>query len=101
MSKLSRDQQILCLKMLAEGSSIRATERTLGVHRDTIMRLGVSFGERCQTFLDRSLRGLKLAHLEIDEQQTQSMLPQRRLTAEQFAALLESQAEDEKRSPTN
>lgn len=67
---LPREKQLLCLKMLSEGSSIRSTERTMQVHRDTIMRLMVAFGERCDSFLDRSLRGLALRHLEIDEQWT-------------------------------
>lgn len=67
---LSRDKQLLCLKMLAEGASIRATERTMQVHRDTIMRLMVKFGEGCLELLDIKLRGLDLRHLEIDEQWT-------------------------------
>ena len=67
---LPREKQLLCLKMLSEGSSIRSTERTMQVHRDTIMRLMVQFGERCETFLDRSMRGIVARHLEIDEQWT-------------------------------
>jgi IS1 family transposase len=77
---LPREKQLLCLKMLAEGSSIRSTERTMQVHRDTIMRLMVQFGERCETFLDRSLRGLELRHLEIDEQWTWVAKKQARIT---------------------
>jgi hypothetical protein len=30
---------------LAEGSSIRSIERITGIHRDTIMRLGVKVGQ--------------------------------------------------------
>lgn len=65
---LPRDRQILCLKMLAEGSSIRSVERTTEVHRDTIMRLMVRFGEGCQQVLDSKVRGVDARHLEIDEQ---------------------------------
>ena len=67
---LSREKQILCLKMLAEGSSIRSTERTMEVHRDTIMRLMVRFGEGCQDLLNDRIRGVDARHLEIDEQWT-------------------------------
>lgn len=38
---LPRDKQIAIIGALAEGSSIRSIERITGVHRDTIMRLGV------------------------------------------------------------
>ena len=41
MSALSRDQQIQVIGCLTEGMSIRAIERLTGIHRDTIMRLGV------------------------------------------------------------
>jgi len=67
---LSVEKQKLCLKMLAEGSSIRAVERTANVHRDTVMRLMVKFGTGCAAFLDAELRDLTCRHLEIDEQWT-------------------------------
>jgi hypothetical protein len=38
---LNKDKQIAVIAALAEGSSIRAIERMTGIHRDTIMRLGV------------------------------------------------------------
>lgn len=67
---LPREKQILCLKMLCEGNSIRSVERTMDVHRDTIMRLMVRFGEGCQQLLDTTVRGVDARHLEIDEQWT-------------------------------
>src|SRR5688500_11875071 len=42
---LSRDKQIAVTAALAEGSSIRSIERITGIHRDTIMRLGVRIGQ--------------------------------------------------------
>lgn len=65
---LPREKQLLVLKMLCDGASIRAVERVTDVHRDTIMRLMVKFGERCQEFLDANVRDVHSAHLEIDEQ---------------------------------
>jgi IS1 family transposase len=67
---LTREKQLLCLKMLCEGNSIRAVERTAGVHRDTVTRLMVRFGEGCQRLLDTKVRGVDARHLEIDEQWT-------------------------------
>lgn len=42
---LNTDKQIAVIGALAEGSSIRSIERITGVHRDTIMRLGVKQGQ--------------------------------------------------------
>jgi hypothetical protein len=44
---LSLDKQVTIIGSLTEGSSIRAIERMTGVHRDTIMRLGVKVGQGC------------------------------------------------------
>ena len=60
----------LALRMLTEGMSIRATERTTGIHRDTLCKLVVLFGTVCRKFLDERMRGLKLTHLQFDEQWT-------------------------------
>ncbi len=60
----------LALRLLTEGMSIRATERTTGVNRNTLMKLIVLFGNACQRFLDVRMRGLKLDHLQFDEQWT-------------------------------
>ncbi len=46
---LNTDKQIAIIAALAEGSSIRAIERMTGVHRDTIVRLGVRIGTRMQS----------------------------------------------------
>lgn len=53
--------------MLCEGSSIRAIERMTGVHRDTIMRLGVRMGEGCRKILDEKMRGLNCESIQVDE----------------------------------
>ena len=50
--------------------SIRAAERTTGLHRNTICRLIVLFGDACRSFLDKRMRNLTLTHLQIDEQWT-------------------------------
>jgi IS1 family transposase len=64
---LNTDKQIAIVAALAEGSSIRAIERMTGVHRDTIMRLGVRVGQGCATLLDREMRNLPCNRLEMDE----------------------------------
>ena len=64
---LSFDKQIAVIGALAEGSSIRAIERMTGIHRDTIMRLGVKVGQGCAALLDAKMRNLSCNRLEIDE----------------------------------
>lgn len=64
---LPRTQQLAIVSALTEGNSIRSIERMTGVHRDTIMRLGVRVGEGCSTLLDNMMRDLSCTRLELDE----------------------------------
>lgn len=66
-NNLNRDKQIAVISALAEGSSIRSIERMTGVHRDTIMRLGVKIGQGCAGILDRRMQGLSCQQLQFDE----------------------------------
>ena len=51
---LNKDKQIAIIAALAEGPSIRSIERITGVHRDTIMRLGVKIGQGCTAMMDET-----------------------------------------------
>ena len=64
---LNTDKQIAVIGALAEGSSIRSIERMTGVHRDTIMRLGVKVGQGCTALMDEKMRNLSCNRLEMDE----------------------------------
>lgn len=64
---LKKDKQIAVISALTEGSSIRSIERMTGVHRDTVMRLGVKVGQGCAALLDTKMRDLSCSHLELDE----------------------------------
>jgi len=64
---LKTEQKIAVTAALAEGSSIRSIERMTGIHRDTIMRLGVRIGQGCARLLDEKMRGLDCKRLELDE----------------------------------
>ena len=64
---LSKDKQIAVTAALAEGNSIRSIERMTGIHRDTIMRLGIRIGQGCARLLDEKMRGLDCQRLELDE----------------------------------
>jgi IS1 family transposase len=61
------DKQIAVIGALAEGSSIRSIERLTGIHRDTIMRLGVRIGRSCEILLDSKMQDLNCNYLQMDE----------------------------------
>jgi len=64
---LSTDKQVAVISALAEGSAIRQIEHMSGVHRDTIMRLGVRVGQGCAKVLDTKMRGLACQQVQFDE----------------------------------
>jgi IS1 family transposase len=64
---LNREKQVAVVSALAEGSSIRSIERITGVHRDTVMRLGVRIGQGCAHVLDSKMRDLSCRELQFDE----------------------------------
>jgi transposase-like protein/IS1 family transposase len=70
----------LALRMLTEGMSIRATARTTGLDKKTLLKLIVLFGTACRRFLDQRMQGLTLEHLQFDEQWTFVQKKQSRLT---------------------
>lgn len=67
MNKLSKERQAQVISALVEGNSIRSIERMTGIHRDTIMRLGVRVGEGCAQFMDETLRNLPCERIQVDE----------------------------------
>lgn len=64
---LPTEKQALIISALAEGNSIRSIERMTGVHRDTVMRLGVRVGQGCAALLDAKMVNLTCKRLEVDE----------------------------------
>src|SRR5581483_5792331 len=64
---LNTDKQIAIISALTEGSIIRSVERMTGVHRDTIMRLGVKVGQGCTALMNETMQDLPCTRLEMDE----------------------------------
>jgi transposase-like protein/IS1 family transposase len=61
------DKAMLALKMLLEGSSVRSVERTTELHRDTILKLLVVAGEKCERIMGRYVRNIAVQDVECDE----------------------------------
>ena len=84
-NNLPREKQIEVLHHLVEGNTLRSATRLSGVHRTTIMKLMVKFGEACKAYMDANLRGLNLRHVEVDEIWTFVLKKQGRLQVEKKA----------------
>jgi transposase-like protein/IS1 family transposase len=65
--RLPLDKAAFCLQLLLEGNSIRSTERLTGIHRDTILRLLVLCGEKCEKFLESRIQNMPVKDVECDE----------------------------------
>jgi len=66
-NKLKPETKSQVVSLLCEGSSIRSIERITGVHRDTIMRLGVRVGQACIKLQNQKLRNLNCRQIQVDE----------------------------------
>jgi transposase-like protein/IS1 family transposase len=55
------------LKMLVEGCSVRSIERLTDVNRDTILRLLVLAGAKCERLLSEKIRRVPVSDVQVDE----------------------------------
>jgi len=60
-------KMLTIIRLLLEGNSIRALERTFGVHRDTIISSMVEAGEKCGAFLRQTIRNVPVNDVQVDE----------------------------------
>src|SRR5262249_48260457 len=66
MHKLPLEKRVQILTMLVEGASMRSVSRVADVSINTVTKLLVDAGAACEAFHDRSVRGLRTAHLPWD-----------------------------------
>ncbi len=83
MNTLSLERKIQIISALAEGNSIRSTERMTNTHRDTIMRLLLTVGKRCEQVLDSQIRNVRCRVIQADEIWTYVGKKEGRLTKEE------------------
>ena len=62
-----QERGLLALRMLMEGNSVRSTERLTDIHRDTILKLLVLCGERCEKVLGRLIVKVPVEDVQCDE----------------------------------
>jgi IS1 family transposase len=64
---VDENKAVLALQLLVEGNSVRSTERITGIDRNTILRLLVLAGERCERLMQDRIQNVQVEHLELDE----------------------------------
>lgn len=62
---LPHEKRLRVLAALVDGCSIRAIERMVGVHRDTVMRFGLALGMGAANLHNALVRGLSCAHVQL------------------------------------
>ncbi len=64
---IPQEKACFALQLLIEGNSIRSTERLTGIDRNTIMKLLVLAGEKCEKLMGRVLVNVPVRDVECDE----------------------------------
>ncbi len=64
---IPREKMLLAMRLLVEGNSIRSIERTTDLHRDTILKLLVIVGEKCERIMGRLIVNIPCKDVECDE----------------------------------
>jgi len=63
-NELKTEKKAQAVSLLCEGSTIRAIERVIGIHRDAVMRLGAVYFAQAMVKYDD---GIKRVHVEAPE----------------------------------
>jgi len=64
---ISWDKALLAVQLLLEGNSIRSTERISGLDRNTIMRVLVLAGEKCEKVSGEIIHNVPVKEIQADE----------------------------------
>ncbi len=64
---ISEEKALLALQLLVEGNSIRSTERITNLDRNTIMKLLVLAGEKCEKLMGRLIVNIPVKDVQADE----------------------------------
>lgn len=86
MNTLPSEKKLQIVSALVEGTSIRSIERMTGVHRDTIMRLGLNVGNACAQFLGAKVKNVAAQKVQVDEIWTYVFKKQGRITGDESMA---------------
>jgi transposase-like protein len=80
--KLSEDQIIMICKLLVEKNGIRAIERIMEIHRDTVSAVVEDLARHAREVTDFLIRDVELTEVQVDEMWSFVKKNKRRLTRE-------------------
>jgi len=66
-SYISQDRIVLALRLLIEGNSLRSTQRISGLDINTLMKILVKAGERCEKLMARLIVNVPVKDVQCDE----------------------------------
>jgi len=64
---IPQDRAMLAVQLLIEGNSIRSAERITGLDQNTIMKILVLAGEKCEKLMGRLIVNVPVKDVECDE----------------------------------
>ncbi len=64
---IPQEKAVMVIQLLLEGNSIRSTERITGLDRNTIMKLLVLAGEKCEKLLESRIKNIPVSDVQCDE----------------------------------
>ncbi len=65
--RLPLDKAVNVLQLLLEGTSVRSAERITGVYRNTILRLLILAGDRCNRLMSERISKVPVEDVQVDE----------------------------------
>jgi lambda repressor-like predicted transcriptional regulator len=64
---ITEDKAVMVLQLLVEGNSMRSTSRITGVDPNTVMKILVLAGERCERLMAEQVQGVEVDEVQVDE----------------------------------
>src|SRR5271157_4154124 len=66
-SYISQERIVLALRLMVEGNSLRATERITGLDINTLMKILVKAGEKCERLIGKLIVNVPVKDVQCDE----------------------------------
>lgn len=65
--RIEPEKAIQAIHLLCEGMGIRAIERLTGIHRDTVLNVLETAGDKCARLMEEKAKGLTVRDVQVDE----------------------------------
>jgi len=65
--QIDEEAALLALTLIVEGNSVRSAARVTGLQKNTVIKLVVDAGQRCEALLDAKIRNVQASDVQADE----------------------------------